>query len=287
MISQDFAPIGAKWHYTETIYQPHGGVSFFTAEVIKDTTIKDKQCRQIVSKGQCGYHTSDTNYVYQEDSIVFFYNINANTFQILYNFKAKKGDSWTSIIYVMHKFLDTLIATVDTVFTVSINGFDLIRQGIKYTYPGLQACNICFYTAEVTEIIGDIHFLFNLQSNKVICDGSSIDGLRCYEDSQFGFYSTGIADSCEYIYTTTGIPKAVQNFDFELFPNPTSGYLRIMNGNNDIMTFELRDMFGGVLLIERFINSAMLDIKTLPDGLYIATVSHDNKIIGHKKIVKY
>ena len=93
--SQEFAPIGAIWHYgvsESPVSSPDQG--YLTFESIRDTAIQGHNCR-IIKK---------TRYYYQgqpvDEGIEVFYQENNkdyhlinNSFYTLYNFNATTGDS--------------------------------------------------------------------------------------------------------------------------------------------------------------------------------------------------
>jgi len=284
--AQDFAPIGAIWYYSER-YFDRGDISFFTAEVIKDTTIHDKACRMIyINGGPCGAFEQWTNFVYEDDSIVYFYVQAIDSFQILYDFGAKQGDFWNITFNAMDE-LTTVQATVDTVFNVNINGRSLIKQIIKYSRPNPDPLEYN-YSGEVTEIIGDSHYLFNLYSLHIVCDGDMTDGLRCYEDPEFGFYSTGIAESCTYTYHWNAIEENMINkYDIRIFPNPTNGQLLIDFNFEKDATIEILDLLGRVIYSKSIASETQLNIEAYANGIYIAYLKYQNKILGPKKIIKY
>lgn len=95
--------------------------------------------------------------------------------------------------------LDTINVSIDSISPIVINGKSLKRLHVPYyllteEYP-------YSYNSIIIEKIGDIQYMFNYYpSASVACDGNYSAGLRCYQDSELGFYSTGIADSCDYIY---------------------------------------------------------------------------------------
>jgi hypothetical protein len=282
--AQDFAPIGAKWFYTERYFNSED-IGYIAAESVKDTVIKGKNCRQIVNGLLCGAFESSKNFVFQEDSIVYFFNQKTDTFEILYNFKAKKGDSWTTFFYFMDE-LDTLKVTVDSIFTVTINGHKLIRQRITYSRLNQDPLYDWSYDAEVTEIIGDSYFLFNLRSTKILCVGNESAGLRCYEDPDFGFYSTGIADSCNYTYFETGIGKIETKKDFELYPNPTKGNLLIKTDQTEQLKYEIIGLTGLVIKSGEISSETYINISDLQQGIYAVRIISKSAIVGTKKLVK-
>lgn len=273
---QYFAPIGAVWQYKE-LYYGSGETGILTAEVVKDTIINDKICSKIINGVLCGAYDAQVNYVFQEDSIVYFFNSTTEAFEILHNFKAKTGDSWIIEFFAMEQAA-TVKATVQTVSTVNINGRPLIHQTIKYTKPNADPLDSWEYSADVLEIIGDITFLFNLYSPDITCDGNSSDGLISYNDSELGTYSP-----------SNGLPfeiNSTNNWKIETFPNPTDGQFTIAQNENTISIIELYDITGKFLCAKSYSKESMVDINELPRGFYIGVFKKGDKIVGFNKIIK-
>jgi hypothetical protein len=280
IFAQDFAPVGAKWYYTERYFLSND-IGFLYAESVKDTIVKGKNCRKIVNDIICGGYAASVNYVYQQDSVVYFYNDSTDSFQILHNFKAKKGDTWITVFPVMG-MTDSLRATVDTVFMVDINGHNLIRQEIKYTRGDNIDSDSRYYWATVTETIGDSHLLFNLYSLKITCDGEMSQGLRCYEDPNFGAYSTGIASSCTY----TSIKDKNAESTFKVFPNPANSSIEINILSKGKVMYEISDFTGKIVRSGNFVSKVRVELNGLSKGVYLLSLKNNGKAIGSTKIIK-
>jgi hypothetical protein len=73
-----------------------------------------------------------------------------------------------------------------------------------------------------------------------------------------------------------------------IFPNPTSGKLRMESGELRIQIIEIYDIYGKIVLSHHSITSSSnqeLDISNLSSGIYLIVIHTDIGII-HKKIVK-
>ncbi|HSZ71503.1 MAG TPA: hypothetical protein VK750_02435 [Cytophagaceae bacterium] len=92
---QDFAPVGAIWHYNniESFFGPSQG--YIKVESVKDTILKGIICKKI--KSTRFYSSGNSNfigysYVYTDGGIVYRL-ASDSTFLVLYNFNALVGDS--------------------------------------------------------------------------------------------------------------------------------------------------------------------------------------------------
>lgn len=93
------------------------------------------------------------------------------------------------------------------------------------TYKIYNENNSHSYSSAIIEGIGDIQDLFNIVPRSAgACDGNYSKGLRCYEDNILGYYSTGLADSCNEIRYWTGNNGPEKN-DINIFPNPAKEML--------------------------------------------------------------
>jgi hypothetical protein len=88
-VSQNLAPVGATWHYTMRYpFQP--GESFFLIESVETVMLQGKECSKLVKNHTPGcFWQPKTEYVYEEDSVVYFWSDIIDDFQILFDFNAQ------------------------------------------------------------------------------------------------------------------------------------------------------------------------------------------------------
>jgi len=102
----------------------------------------------------------------------------------------------------------------------------------------------------------------------------------CDEDEKDFFINKGIPN-----VTTDCLLKIQENnllSDFKIYPNPTSGVLNFSQKVNDIKIFDL----DGKLIFNKNINSNILDVSTIKNGVYILDITSDNKKTSQKFIKK-
>lgn len=207
--AQDFAPVGATWHYSESYFggfpSPVEGSNKF--ESVKDTLIYGKLCRKIEKEDRVSCSDRpDTEYLYTSHDSVFCYDPMVSDFQLLYNFSAKKGDSWDILMnnYPDVK-KDTAKIIVDSTDVITVNGFDLKRMYVTYQIIHVENGSsylVNEYCSIIIENIGDIRYMFNYQPLWAeVCDGNFMTGLRCYSDNTIGLYKTEISNTCSEILT--------------------------------------------------------------------------------------
>jgi hypothetical protein len=288
-ISQNLAPIGAKWYYTER-YAFSGNIDYLKIESIQDNFFQGKNCKLLVKTGILGCSNRPAKeIVYSQDSVVYFWDNNLNEFQILFDFKAKKDSSWFIKIKNYDNSIDTIFITVDTISQYKILSSTLKALNVTYLpkYKRYKGIDI-HYSSKIVYPIGDFTYLFNIYPDRFLaCDINYSDGLRCYMDSNIGYYSTGIADSSIYTYKWTNIESANhKQSQFYLFPNPTSGLIQVECRTNDINSYVLFDNYGKEIKASKYKQKVTIDISNYPDGLYFVMITGNNGLIEKRKIIK-
>ena len=272
--AQDFAPIGAEWHYTEGFFMS-GDKNFLKITSVKDTVYQGKACRKLLKTRiiWCNMRT-ETEYVYSENNAVFFWQSDLTGFQKLIDFNAEAGDSW-----------DSVLIEVDSTSYIDIN--NQLLKVLYVTYHGYYDDEFeVQHPSQIVEKIGDKHYLFNFFPEiGLVCDGNYSEGLRCYEDEELGLYSTGIADSCTYIYHWTVIEGESKESIFSVYPNPTRDVVEINTNSQESMVLEIRDLTGRLISKYDFRSNTEIDLSGLPDGIYLMKAS-DGYHMEIKKIIK-
>lgn len=82
---------------------------------------------------------------------------------------------------------------------------------------------------------------------------------------------------------TTYVKENIAILDFEIFPNPSSDFIRI-NSDNEYEYFELYDTNGKLLLSEQQ-SSESIDISNLQSGIYYITLQSNLKTFKTKKVM--
>lgn len=282
---KEFAPIGAEWYYNER-FAFSGDIDYIKFKSEKDTIINGKTCKKITKRHKiyC-FDRPDTEFLYTSNDTVFFFDTTFNEFQNLYVFNSAQNDSWSIKIKDEAQEIDTITISVDSISTKQING-----QNLKVLFVTYDKNDENFpesYSSTIIEKIGDINYMFNWYPwSQIICDANWTDGLRCYLDSEIGLYSTGIVDSCDYIYKWTGVNIEKQNGKIHVFPNPVNDYLLIETDMRTDLIAELHSLDGKILISKVFNENTKLDLNRINRGMYILTIRNGNEIIESKKIIK-
>ncbi len=272
--SQEFAPIGAIWHYTQWTLNPEL-TSFKTIESISDTTINEIQCRKMIEVERV-YDTIGTtyHYMYSENDSVFFFA--DNDFQLLYDFGAIAGDTIILEYFSTHDG-SPLKMIIDSTGSIIINNDERKIQHITCG-DGISL----EFGNRIIDGIGNTGFMF--PQGCVTQNGP----LRCFQDSSTGlflnpFHTTGgwNHQDCDQIFT--GIEEVSSN-DFVVYPNPVSKSLFIKNIYKPT-EYRIIDLFGKILKKDRIGISGEIRVDDLLDGIYILELETENQLTI-KKIIK-
>ena len=286
-----WAPVGAVQHYE---FRSGWGqyVSYVTIESTKDTIIQGIECRKLEQKGpgtQPDHWTSETFFTYESNDTVYLFD--GTSFRVLYNFGAETNESWEaygpiSKLSVCDDSLTTVL--VDSTGFQTINGQELkyLRVNTPEESWGFSFCNSLDETHDILQKIGSLEYLVPQK----VCgiDLPTICYLRCYEDSEIGFYSTGIANTCDY-ETGVGITEVGFDDQVKVYPNPMMSDLNIeLTDINRLgeYTLQIRNVQGSVVkLVKLNRNKENINIEDLNHGVYIVMITVDNTTTK-RKIVK-
>ena len=199
----------------------------------------------------------------------------------------KVNDNWNIEVKDINynNNLDTINIVIDSISSIVINNKTL--KVLHVTYNVLSEKHPYSYNSKIIEKIGDVLYLFNFYPySSIACDGNYADGLRCYNDSQLGNYSTGIVNSCTYKYKWTGINKVGEKISIHVFPNPTDGFIEVNSNVNNNMTAEVIDFTGRLISTQSFYQNTQFDLTNYSNGVYLLIIRQENSIIGITKIMK-
>jgi len=275
--AQEFAPIGAKWHFQETFFF-NGNIDVITTESIGDTVINDISCRIIKkSKSSCDVPLSNNFYLSQEDNKISLYDPERDAFDMVIDFDADIGDSW-SFYHSYALFAEEKIVevNVDSISYFFINPDDSLRiQHVTLT-------NVFHDHSIHTKIIEKLGFEKALlpYDFTTLCD-SNYERIRCYEDSNIGLV---IFDSVECNFISTAIEDKLISSDLEIFPNPTSNILHFKTKELQLESVQIFSL-EGKLMSEYLLEQSAVDMSYLDRGLYFLKIKTDKGLIVEKVIV--
>ena len=271
--AQQFAPVGAKWHYSQGTLNPEL-IAFKTLESISDTTINGKDCRKLIEVSAYNPPFTPSLFMYSSNDSVFVYK--EGTFHLLYDFGAVAGDTLT-LGYSPYNGLP-LKMIIDSTSTITING-----QFKKLQYVTCGDGMVIEFGGKVIEGIGNTEYMFPR------LDGNFDRPLRCYEDNIIGLFispyhtNTGWDyQNCEQIIT--GINDLHAMGSIKIYPNPVTSSFTLANLDN-AAEFEIFDIHGLKVMSGMVNFTQVIKIETLPKGLYFLKLQNNN-LMRILKVVK-
>ncbi len=273
----DFAPVGAKWIYSELDFAlrsvPH------VIESIAKEDYQGKWCSKlVVNLPSVGVLPSPT-YVYSQNDTVFFYSNWTNRFEMLYDFTAEVGDQWVvGGVYSVDNEGNTLFAdtiTVDSIGYIPVNGTSLkvwfISHGLFYDWG-----------RRIYDKIGNE----GMFAPKYAMWELQVGDLRCFEtpDTAFHFVSYP-CDSTWFTINVTNAPS--DDLKIQVSPNPFQEKIQItVLPLEDTHRFLLYNQLGVLIFHKDFETSFELETSTLPQDIYYWTVERDGRHIHRGACLK-
>ncbi|TAK41278.1 MAG: T9SS type A sorting domain-containing protein [Saprospiraceae bacterium] len=283
-----WSPVGAKFHYT---YWYNDFMSIQTGimevEVAGDTVIQNKNCRIFQqNSGIIGWNWNclGNQYLYEEDSRVYFFDAENQAFQLLYDFTKEAGDSWEVPLCedLCYPF-QNLTVRVDSISFTELNGTSLNTQHVSL----LDGSGIPFGNDRVYEGIGSATQMFFVQENCTTADVGFLN-LRCFNspiDGLFNFFG----EDCDVINDVT---QGIENsFDFIISPNPASDFVRfqfpdVFRGKKfNCIIFSLEGRTKKMLGSFPSENDQLQYIGDLRPGNYLIQVRFEDGMNATKKLV--
>ncbi len=281
--SQNWAPVGAEWHYSESLFWGFPiSEDYIKLESVKDTVFNGVICSKLNKRHiPVCWGRPYTEFMYSDDNQVFFWDFQLDKFQMLYDFHKTTGDSWEIEVYDEDNDIDTLLIVVDSTDIININSHDRIRQFVTYNFiheswmPWVQDTMI--YNSILIENIGDQFYMFNfLPQFLQVCDGNFPQGLRCYYDEELGLYETGIAPSCTHV-EFVGIDKNNSSPGrVKLFPTFCNGKVNVETDLRGVLHYQVFDLSGKIVSSGTIVNNEIFLNNTCM-GMFIIEIYNEDK----------
>lgn len=304
--AQVWCPSGAVWHYGRNSFS---AAEYYKLEYDSDTLINSITCKKIKKTVYSYYHSGanfDTvnlanEYTYSDSNKVYIYRF--NNFYTLYDFSANVGDVWevAGINQYSWALCDSVgFVKVDSVGTMLINGYNLRYVCVSPTINSKWG-----WSGRIVEKIGPIiNYPIGLETysylfpNKLDYCGMYLDQspeggfLRCYYDSTFGFYSTGIVSDCEYLATDIKENDAEVGL-FLIAPNPfynncTISYsIKNKYQKAEIVIYNSLGNSVQIIPLLKNDNNVSLNRSDFKSGIYTCVLMVDGSFLAYEKVVVF
>lgn len=276
-----FCPPGAEWHYlfTKYFYGNTGNeeVRYLWDSIDGPDTFKVLTHRR--SSMSCGSPSVRRTWIRQVGDTIFFKNAGTQgTWQILYNFAALPGQSW-SITMPGLSSVKVFNFTVTAVNTVTVNGFSLKELSL--------ASSTCC-VSKITERLGPDTYFFPFSFvNLAACHDDAFLESLCYQDSTFGLKQFG-EKSCDYFTSNfAGISEKEENgFQIQYYPNPVKDLLNLETNIPGEAELSFSDISGREVKRSRIGQTNSIDVKDLRAGIYFLSVIKDNNAVYTSKLIR-
>jgi len=297
-IAQNFAPIGAKWHY-EVINGAGQQVGFLKWEVTGDTTINNLIYRKV-----------DRNLgrflLREEGSMVYWYNQSTGSEQLFFNRNPDVGEIWhypydnSFDIYFPYSGnfsnpIDSISLKVDAVEDTTFNGLPAKKINFSKRLSANEAFTILpndFQSSYLAYTPFGFFQTFFLLGSGALLDMNYPIRLRCYEDEYWGLIHFNTAVACDSVRVLTSIHDLVANqTSVDIYPNPASDYLALHFTEPQGKSYQITviDMHGRVLQNKTCVNDGYDSILLLQGyavGTYLIHIQQNGKRVGRKIFVK-
>lgn len=273
--AQTYFPKGAIWYYHSPSFTS-ASFSYTTIESKGDSIFNGDTLTYMEGYVGCGAGIDEL--VKQVGQKVYKLNKCDSSYSLLYDFGANVGDT---IITFPDICFDTHPAKIkiDSIKPINING-NILNQ-YYFTdltfYPGwVVSSSGPGSTGSIIEGIGNTDSFYPYLG---ACDPFG-GPLRCYEDTVIGYYNSGLFASCDTVYV--GIDEHYINDNIKIFPNPTTAKIEITS-TEKVLIIKLFDIRGIELLVT---NKQVIDLSSLPEGIYLVKVDFTDGASVYRKILK-
>lgn len=284
-----FCPPGAEWHYlfNGTIFFP--GTTYNETIKYSGDTIEGTDTVKILSHIRfftaCGkWPYPRVTYIKQKADTIYFKNsFTQGTWQVLFNFAALPGQSWHSTIQLSSTVTQTYTTTVNSVSTVTINGYTLKQLHISNSGA--------WFGGLITERFGGNLFLFNFSyRTPSSCDGDWLLENLCYTDSVFGTHQFGEHDCGYSTVNLNGLFESETGSGFRIYPVPAANQFNLeLNRSVKNLSLHMMNAFGQIFFIpynELENGKFEVDVSKLESGIYFLKLLENGELIGIRKIIK-
>jgi hypothetical protein len=265
-----FCPPGAEWHYSFSAFwnsnRPNEEIKYIRDSVVDSETVKVLQHTRMFNYKNLAVGTMHTLIKQKGDTVFFRSYSTQHSWQILYNYAALAGQSWTTTICNFPQVTSTYTVAVDSVRTVMINNMSLRKLFVSYI-PGLPLPSFVGNRTEITERIGCHKFLFNYIAPYYSTDADRSEGILCYEDASFGLKQFTEKECWYEVYV--GISENNLNKGgISLYPNPSKGEFTIKMESGNTAQLVIFNALGQLVFKETMTIHETLLRPKLMGGVY-------------------
>ena len=252
---------GSEWYYE--IQDESGKVTYQHLEYAQDTTINENKTKVVVRTNHI-YDKDESvkvthEYLYEKDSLVYWWNKSLQEFTVLYDFAAKTGDEW-----MIRVGTDSLLMHVDTVEFVEYEGN--VYRTLRVSDDG------GLFSGDIVCGIGHLTSFFP-ERLMAQAKGFQVEGIRCHWRDGLLVFKYGNRD-CDEIYEQChhGLEEN-GNEALWIYPNPTGGLITVETSRQGSQQeYRITNVLGQTLM-SGIVNDQTLDVSSLPCGIYFLSIN--------------
>ncbi|MDR3682017.1 MAG: T9SS type A sorting domain-containing protein [Flavipsychrobacter sp.] len=265
----EFGPHGAVWMY-ESIDKSTAPYAHYLDSMTvlnHDTTIAGRTCRIFALDGITQF------YAYRDSLKIWGYPaFGPTSWTLLYDFNWDSGK--IVALHNIHDFTDTIPAVVFNKSNIIVN-VDTLPVLILHTTT---------YSSTFIVILnmGCINNTFIPNLGPYIPEFGGL-ALRCYHDTVIGTYKAPGVVVCDTDFHV-GIPTILSPNTVQLYPNPATNEVRLLNAGGNMSFIEIHTIDGRIIkTIATPPETILLD--GIADGMYIVGIHLKNGSVVSKKLV--
>lgn len=257
---QTMPNLEGEWYYEIT--NANGSITYQYLQCAGDTAVAEERPKIIVrtntiydDKGK--QQTVTHEYVYERDSVVYWWNKELQEFTTLYDLTADVGDEW-----VINVGAESLVMHVDAVSDYEYDGRTLKMLSVSDEndlFSGDIVCGIGHLTSFFPERL--------MNRGR----GYRVEGIRCYWQDGELVFKLGEKD-CDEVYQeyhNQGVDET-ETSGFRIYPNPANDVIVVETPEGaTLQEYRITNLLGQTMLTG---TSQTINVSSLPSGMYFLTL---------------
>lgn len=282
--SQEFAPIGAIWHVEVREPFTLEWTGTLTNESIRDTLVKGMSCKILFKSHATIFNEIYGEYILcQQGDSIFHYIKSLDSMNLVMDFGAEPGESWESFDraneyesfgnqfnykYIVDSLSHLYVSDQDSLMVqhLTVLRKDWDQPDSEYRRPR---------TDILIENLGFMSALLPTNDGDGLSDDQYETDIRCYQDGTIGLVKLTEDDNC-----ITSSVSGREEIHFDIYPNPTNGFLYIGGLDHEEVRIMITDYSGREM--GEFFNTQEIDLQNLHAGIYFLQVIAAHSITTRK-----
>ncbi|MFZ4634448.1 MAG: T9SS type A sorting domain-containing protein [Saprospiraceae bacterium] len=284
----EFAPLGARWTYSQTDYAPAPYFAEYprVIEVVAKEMYQGKLCSKLI--GVDSTTAPIPLYLYQQHDSVWYYSDRSAQFELLYDFGAEAGESWViKGLYAFDDF-DSLGVAVDSISYLIVQN-DTFRVMHIRPIPAPDPPHIAYgWGTEIVSHIGNTLFLTPFYSIFHL----GVHEIRCYEDDSLSVQFVPFpCDTIRDIREIISISEVPDKRAISVAPNPFNNEvafdMTVLDASTDYLLM-VTDLYGRVVYTAQTQGGKgyVWNAANIANGPYVYQIRSDDAILYSGKLLK-